>query len=288
MFVTNDVNLINYPKSNIGVSDISVDSIISINSESFDYAVSYYKENSGSYESDVCDLIYCSNGFGGDGDDNIYAILPDADVSYEYFEKSTGEFDTTVEYTNSSLTADVSNGDYAIYIPDESVEFAGEDSDYTLSMVLNDDYHATDWYKVNVSGEGADFAKLTVSDEGYVLTSDGLSEGIYINAANRQVSVSLGIMTDCNSILIYEIDENTIGIRLDTDGDGVYETDYEPDYLGDYNLDGIVDSADLASLQQYLISHTIIDVKQHIAIDINMDGVVDTFDIAILRQNLLS
>ncbi|MCD7891847.1 MAG: dockerin type I repeat-containing protein [Ruminococcus sp.] len=168
------------------------------------------------------------------------------------------------------------------------MEFAGEDSDYTLSMVLNDDYHATDWYKVNVSGEGADYAKLAVSDEGYVLTSDGLSEGIYINAANRQVSVSLGIMTDCNSILIYEIDENTIGIRLDTDGDGVYETDYEPDYLGDYNLDGTVDSADLASLQQYLISHTIIDVKQHIAIDINMDGVVDTFDIAILRQNLLS
>lgn len=285
--ITDDLTLINYPKSNIS-TDNSTDSTISIENNSTNYGVAYYDKNtSGSINADVVDLLYISGGYGGDFNNTVHAILPESDVAYEYFEKSLSPFNTTIEYTNSKLSADVSNGNYAVYRPNESVEFHGKNSTYTLSMTLNSGYHPTDWYKIEVDGENASEAKISKAGEGYIISSDNLSDGIIIKTSNRNNTARLGVIANCNSILAYEIDEDTIGIKLDINNDGIYETKYEPDYIGDVNSDGKFSIADAVLLQRYLLNIDSINRTQFIKADINMDGAVNVFDMCFIRRMLI-
>lgn len=287
--ITNDINLIDYPKSNLSVED-SIDSSISIESgSSSNYGVAYYDtDNSGLFNSDTFDLIFYSGEFGGNSSSTVNAILPTADVAYEYFERSITSFDTTISYTNSELTASVSSGSCAIYQPDESVEFVGENSDYTLSMVLNEGYYSTDWFEIEVDGENANKAKLSVTNGGYIISSDSFSDGIMIKTSNRNVTANLGIITEYDSVFIYEIDETTIGIKVDTNNDGIYETNFEPTYLGDANLNGSIGIVDAVLLQKYLLNNATINKKQYISMDMNMDGVVNVFDLVFLKRKLLN
>ena len=234
------------------------------------------------------ELEFFYDNIGGDtADSPITAYLPTSDTPYEYFESSLNAFETTIEYTNSRFTADVSEGIYAVYIPDKSVEFSGNSSDYTLGAVLNTGYHSTGWYDISVSGENADKAKLEVNANGYIFTSDSLGEGVTINTSDRRNKASLTVMTDYESILIYQINETTIGIRLDTNGDGSYETDYSPDILGDVNLDGEINVADMVTAQKYLLHRQALEKKQFIAADIDLSGYCDVFDFILLRRRVI-
>ncbi len=264
-------------------------SLITVSSDSTDFGVVYHNDgSSGSINDSIFELDFFYDMIAGDSTNSpITAYLPTADTAYEYFESDYNEFETTVEYTNSLFTADASKGIYAIYNPDKSVEFAGQDSDYTLRAVLNTGFHPTDWYNISVSGEKASAAKLEVTGGGYLFTSDSLSEGIIINVSDRRFNATISVMTDYDSILIYEINETTIGIKVDTDGDGICETEYTPDYLGDVNLDGTVNAADLVTAQKYLLLSEAIEKKQFIAADINTDGIYDVFDFILLRQKVI-
>lgn len=288
---TNDLNLIDtfgYLRNGNATKVSDKESKIDINNNTNDFGVSYFNNNSSSDLNDAtCDLIFYSGMSGAEiSNKGISAILPDADVPYEYFEKGLEAFDTSIEYTNSKLRADVSNGNYAIYKPNESVEFVGDNSDYTLSIVMNSGYHPTDWFKLEVTGENADTAKISVANGGYIISSDSLSDGIFVNVSDRKNKAHLGIATEYKSVLVYEIDENTIGIKVDKNGDGLYETKYTPDYLADINTDGNVSIADAVLLQKYLIEKATINRKQFICGDINMDGDVDVFDMVLIRKML--
>ncbi|MDE6798346.1 MAG: hypothetical protein K2J36_10115, partial [Ruminococcus sp.] len=177
-YVTNDLAFIDqlqYASSDTKPTEETPDySSISINTSDTSFGVSYYENNSSGINSSVIDLIYFGSSINGAGDNTVNAILPTADVSYEYDAKDKADFNTVIDYTNSRLGADVKNGSYAVYKPDKSVEFHGDNSEYSLSMILNKGYHPTDWYKIKVSGDNADNALLRVTDEGYVLESDNL------------------------------------------------------------------------------------------------------------------
>ncbi len=278
-----------YPDKNAAEYEYEDQSLITVSSDSTDFGVVYHNDgSSGSINDSIFELDFFYDMIAGDSTNSpITAYLPTADTAYEYFESDYNEFETTVEYTNSLFTADASKGIYAIYNPDKSVEFAGQDSDYTLRAVLNTGYHPTDWYNISVSGENASSAKLEVTGGGYLFTSDSLSEGIIINVSDRRFNATISVMTDYDSILIYEINETTIGIKVDTDGDGICETEYTPDYLGDVNLDGTVNAADLVTAQKYLLLSEAIEKKQFIAADINTDGICDVFDFILLRRKVI-
>ena len=63
-----------------------------------------------------------------------------------------------------------------------------------------------------------------MTDEGYIVTSDNL-HNVKVRALNKDVTVNAAFSTDAGSVLIYEIDENTLGLRIDADGNGTYETE---------------------------------------------------------------
>ena len=75
----------------------------------------------------------------------------------------------------------------------------------------------------------------------------------YNDDANAEITFS----TDYNDVLLYEIDEETIGVAVDEDGDGVYETtiaqsDADDTAYGDLNTDNKVDLRDIIVLNKYL------------------------------------
>ena len=271
------------------ITEEEKDSIITIDSVSTNFGVSFYNSNllGGIYDT-TCELdffSYCDAT--KEIESTVNAYLPVSDIAYEYFEKSIGAFDTMIEYTNTMFEADVTNGNYAIFQPDKSVEFCGENSDYTLSIVANDEYHPTDWYKIEVSGYNADFVKLSIAKDGYIISGNALKEGLFITASNRTEEAKINLITNAESVYIYEIDIHTIGVKLDQDGDGIYESDFLPSYLGDVNLDGNIGVVDVVTLQKYLHTTKTFTKEQFIASDLNQDGIVNIFDLAILKQKVI-
>ena len=76
-------------------------------------------------------------------------------------------------------------------------------------------------------------------------------------------------------------------VKLDTDGDGVYETKYTPTYIGDTTEDDMMSLMDIVLLQKYLLNCAEFSKTQYISGDMNMDGRVNVIDLALLKKELL-
>ncbi len=296
-YVTDDTDFMDFMRLSEKLPDTDEPDYanISINSAASNIGeISYYGESTGGINAaEEVELIYHGGAIGDTSDteedkETVNALLLNAGASYEYDSRGISDFDTVLDYPESRLEADVTNGSFAVYVPDKSVAFEGENSSYNLSMVLNEGYHPTDWYKIEVSGDEANTGEITVTDEGYVFKSDGLKNGVSIEIFNKESKANLDLYAVCDEILIYQLSEDRIGIKLDTNNDGIFETKYTPSYLGDANSDNIVSIADAVRLQKYLLNEESIDKKEHIALDINMDGTVDVFDLILMRRKIIN
>lgn len=296
-YVTDDTDFMDFMHLSEKLPDTDEPSYanISINSAASDIGeISYYGESTGGINAaEEVELIYHGGAIGDTSDaeedkETVNALLLNTEASYEYDSKGISDFETVLDYPESRLEADVTNGSFAVYVPDKSVSFEGKNSSYNLSMILNEGYHPTDWYKIEVSGDKADTGEITVTDEGYVFKSDSLKNGVSIEVSNKESKANLDLYTVSDEILIYQLSEYRIGIKLDTDNDGIFETKYTPSYLGDANNDNIVSIADAVRLQKYLLNEESIEKKEHIALDINMDGMVDVFDFILMRKKIIN
>lgn len=296
-YVTDDTDFMDFMRLSEKLPDTDEPDYanISINSAASNIGeISYYGESTGGINAaEEVELIYHGGAIGDTSDteedkETVNALLLNAGASYEYDSRGISDFDTVLDYPESRLEADVTNGSFAVYVPDKSVAFEGENSSYNLSMVLNEGYHPTDWYKIEVSGDEANTGEITVTDEGYVFKSDGLKNGVSIEIFNKESKANLDLYSVCDEILIYQLSKDRIGIKLDTNNDGIFETKYTPSYLGDANSDNIVSIADAVRLQKYLLNEESIDKKEHIALDINMDGTVDVFDFILMRKKIIN
>ena len=143
----------------------------------------------------------------------------------------------------------------------------------------------TDWYGLSVTGDNADKVNLRTVKNGYIMSATDLNN-ITAEAFNDNVTAEAQFSTDYNSVFIYEIDEKTIGVSVDTDGDGTYETNIntQPTYtLGDVNDDETIDASDASLvLAEYAKIQTggnqTFTENQTSAADVNNDGVVDASD----------
>lgn len=296
-YVTSDTDFMDFMRLYEKLPDADTQSYanISINSVASNIGeITYYSESTGNINaSEEVELIYHGGAIdeAKDTEENketVNALLLNSDASYEYDSRGISDFDTILDYPESRLRADVTNGSFAVYVPDKSVSFEGEDSSYNLSMILNEGYHPTEWYKIEISGDNANTGEITVDEEGYIFKSDGLKNGISIKASNRTSEANLSVYSSDDKILIYQIDDDKIGIKLDTNNDGIFETKYNPSYLGDANCDNIVNIADAVQLQKYLLNKESINKKQYINFDINMDGTVNVFDFILMKQKIIN
>jgi hypothetical protein len=148
--------------------------------------------------------------------------LSDTESAYRVRQEDPVNLELIMNYGDCLMTASSVAGEGAVFDPKGYVQVSGESADYELSMTLNEGC-PTDWSTLSVCGSGADVASLEKVADGYVLQSDSL-KGVSVSASNRTDSASADFSTGYKKALIYEIDKVTVGVKVDRDDNGSFET----------------------------------------------------------------
>lgn len=221
--------------------------------------------------------------------EEFYALWnPTANYSVSYTKPST--YNLKMDYEDIVYYANVDNGVYTLLKPNGSINLRGSDATYSLTMVTDDTECVTDWYALSVTGKNVDNLTFSKQNNGYVLTSNCLNN-VEISAKNNNVEVNKTFSTTYDSVFIYEIDENTIGLKVDTDGNGTYETELEDKQdvyeIGDTDLDGRITVRDVTAIQRHLVNAYPFNKEQLVLADTNEDGKVDITDATHLQSYLV-
>ncbi|MBO4277907.1 MAG: dockerin type I repeat-containing protein, partial [Clostridia bacterium] len=225
---------------------------------------------------------------GGESKGMVGYTLYDADSAYRVSQEDFSELSLIMDYENCRLTGSSKAGESMTFDKKGYVSVTGSSADFTLGMVADKDY-PTDWFAIEVSGTNVNNASLEMCEKGWVLTADNLEE-ITVSVNNKDVSANTSFNAESNSVLIYEIDENTIGILADNDNDGVYETPVEThknELPGDVNGNGKIDAADYAMCKRAYLKTFTLSEEQKERADINKNGKVDTAEYAMIKRHFL-
>ena len=210
----------------------------------------------------------------------LYALWnPTADYIVKY--STPSDYNMKMDYEHVTYYANVENGKSTLVKPEGSINIKGSDVNYSITMLTDDSERVTDWYALTVSGNNTDEVTLKKHESGYILSSDNL-QNIEIKAEKGDVEAVKTFSTTYNSVFIYEIDENTISIKVDVDGDGTYETelsDVQNTYqIGDVNFDGEISIDDVTQIQLYLAELSDFSDEQRDIADVNGDGYITIED----------
>ncbi len=218
----------------------------------------------------------------------LYALWnPTADYIVKY--STPSDYNMKMDYEHVTYYANVENGKSTLVKPEGSINIKGSDVNYSITMLTDDSERVTDWYALTVSGNNTDEVTLKKHENGYILSSENL-QNIEIKAEKGDVEAVKTFSTTYNSVFIYEIDENTIGIKVDVNGDGTYETelsDVQSTYqIGDVNLDGVVDINDVTAIQYHLAELEPLKDNQLAFADVDGDGFITINDATLLQKYL--
>ena len=226
---------------------------------------------------------------------NLKFAMKDASKGYALKLATTEAVDLSMRYENSIFDVTGSNGNIAVFDPSGYVSLEGSDTTYNFNMIYNDGYHTTDWYSFQVEGNHVDAANMKQTENGYVLHADNLND-VTAQAYNDDTTAEITFSTDYTDVLLYEIDEKTIGVAVDTDGDGTYETTIAKSdntsedtvAYGDVNIDNVVDLRDAIILNKYLANVIQFSDVQMANADCYKDGNLDEKDASTLMQFVIS
>lgn len=159
-------------------------------------------------------------GGGGEGY-NLY----DGESSYRLVRNETGHVDLTMNFEDIYLEGSAESGKSVTFDRDGKVELENDRGEYRLSILLNENY-PTSWYQAELTGTGAEQVSLGLTEEGYICKGNSLKD-VNICMKNDKESVSGTFSTDQDSVLVYEKASGQIGVNVDIDGNGIYETELE-------------------------------------------------------------
>lgn len=224
----------------------------------------------------------------GESDGIVGYNLYDGDASYKVTQSDPVELKLSIDYEDCCFSGGSAAGKAVTFGRNGIVRVEGESSDYSLSMTFDDD-HPTDWFTIKVEGSG-EWAELTKSDDGYILSSDDLRE-FTVMANNKDIKASGEFSTSFDKVLIYEISPNTIGIKIDDDGDGVFETSIESgetltSALGDVNADGKINVTDITKVAAHIKGRKLLDDAAQKCADVNHDGKINVTDITKIAAHI--
>lgn len=202
---------------NIDGNDYSVDILSSSGNPDYDYAGDEGNNGIVSYKNDSDDE------FTSDDSEN-YAFW-DPTSSYKLSYSIPSDYDLMMDYKNVNFYAAVTDATYTLFKPTGLISIIDSDMNYEVSIVSNESECVTDWYAVTVSGSGVDNVIYKKVDGGYTISSESSLNVVSIEAYNDDVTATTTFTTNYTEVYLYEIDENTIGVAIDTDGDDTYETD---------------------------------------------------------------
>ncbi len=199
---------------------------INIDSDSKDYSVAKVEKLDGKYvekDTDSDDIkesysyILSGESKGTPGYD-----LFDAKSAYKVTQKDSKEMSLSINYGDCYLEGEISAGKSIIFDRDGYVETSGDAGKYEISMTFDGEY-PTKWSTVEVSGTGSDGISVEKAQEGYVVSGDSL-KNVDVELEHREDSIKTSFSTDYSTVCICELDKNTTGVKVDTDGNGTYET----------------------------------------------------------------
>ncbi len=215
--------------------------------------------------------------------------LFDADAAYKVVQDTPVELALSMDYEDCYLSATSMAGTSVLFDREGFVEVKGESANFNISMTFDNNY-PTSWFTINVDGTGANTASLQQVEDGYILTSDNLND-IDLKANNKTMAATASFSTNYDSVFIYEINENTIGVKVDTDDNGTYETELEVENgstfsTGDANMDGDINIKDATAIQKHIAMLEILSAEAKKLADYDADTVITIKDATAIQKKI--
>lgn len=208
----------------------------------------------------------------------LKALLKDTASGYVYTPDTVSAVDLTMRYEDVRMKAVSSSASSVQFLPDGSVEISSDSAKSDMQMTVNENLCDTPWYTIDISvGKPSDKTALSKTENGYILKGDDLGL-VKVSAHNDNVKASAVFSTDSDSVFIYSIDENTIGISADKDGDGNFETDIDTYMNADVNSDNQITSLDALMILQNVTGIVQFGDLQSYCADIDGDDTVTSAD----------
>ncbi len=173
---------------------------------------------------------------GGNEKETVGYDLYDADAAYMVSQAEAVNLQLSIKYQDCRLSGGSAAGDSIIFDKKGYVSVKGESAQFNISMTHDIDF-PTDWFTVQVKGDNVNDASLEMVNNGWIISADQL-ENVVVAVNNKDDSAKTKFSTEYKSALIYEINKNTIGIAVDTDNNGTYETKVKTEDLTQTRLAG--------------------------------------------------
>ncbi len=155
---------------------------------------------------------------------NLYTYLANGNTFRVIPEVENEDICCSLVLSNSSVDINASNVNSLSVKSNGEVSFSGNDSNCNLSLTLNDEILPLNYFRLNISGDNINSYSTSVTSDGVVLAGDNLSNTTVV-ATNRSQSAKVTIATDETSVMLRDVDEDTIGVYVDQDHNGSYETE---------------------------------------------------------------
>lgn len=227
---------------------------------------------------------------GNESEGTIGYNLYDSTASYKVSQDSPQNLQLKIDYENCNLTAGSKAGNTILFDQEGYIEVHGESAEYNFEMTYDKDY-PTDWFAIQIKGNGADIASLKQVNHGYVLSSDNLN-GVEVKANNFDDIATVSFSTDYDSVFLYEINETTIGVLADTDNNGTYDTNLLTGKSADTRILGDVDSSDDVEIrdatwiQRHIVSLEIPFAFNDTVADVDCNEDVNIMDVTAIQYYL--
>ncbi|MCC8069759.1 MAG: leucine-rich repeat protein, partial [Ruminococcus sp.] len=218
--------------------------------------------------------------------------LKDSLSGYSYSLNSPDEMDLNMSYENCYLVLNADNSYEVKFAPDGFIEMNGENSDYSMNMVFNEGYYTLPWSNIQVDGENTDTISMNKTDDGIVISGDNLND-VKVSALNDSVYTKVNFSTGYDETLVCALDDYTIGIKVDADDNGTFETliaqskSYSKvknySIMGDINSDNQVSAIDLLLIKRYILDIGV-DLTETLQADVNEDNSINLLDLLELKK----
>lgn len=181
--------------------------------------------NNGEVSGDLETKLIASHGETADGAlPNEYTIyIPDGDSDIYTLTPDNNSLDATITFESNMFGINATGVEAATYDPAGTISVELNDSNYVIDATSNNGYGDMPWFTITASGNNANEASLRVTENGAILNSDNLKD-VKVTANNIDEAVNLEFSTEATSVLLDNIDDDTLGVFVDNDNNGTYET----------------------------------------------------------------
>ncbi|MGN0604955.1 MAG: dockerin type I repeat-containing protein [Oscillospiraceae bacterium] len=224
---------------------------------------------------------------------SVNILLKDYSSGYRYEvnDENPAKIDVSMRYENSAFKIKSDLGNAVEFLPDGVAAVENASGDFEISMTFNENYYDIPWYTLGISGSDSENTVLQQTENGFILSGDNLNN-ITVNANNDDIKTGIRFSTDFQNVFIYSIDEATIGVKADTDNDGVFEKDIQTTPVetliaGDIDGDGKLTANDALNILQAVTDVINLNEEQKSLADMDNDGEITSADALIVLQYIV-